>query len=177
MIRIALSLVCDLLQFMALACSTRASLAAENLFLRKQLAFYVERKAKPRRLNDSARIALVALARLIDWRQLLVVVRPETLVRWHRQGFRLFWRWQSRRPGRPRIPHELQELIAGHGAREPDLGEERIAAELLLKLSITISPRTVRRYIQRRAAVARSRRRGARFCEITRARCSRATAS
>jgi putative transposase len=83
---------------MALACSTRASLAAENLFLRKQLAFYVERKVKPRRLNDTARIALVVLARLIDWRQLLVVVRPETLVRWHGQGFRLFWRWQSRRP-------------------------------------------------------------------------------
>jgi putative transposase len=77
---------------MALACSTRASLAAENLFLRKQRAFYVERKAKPRRLNDTARIALVVLARLVDWRQLLVVVRPETLVRWHRQGFRLVWR-------------------------------------------------------------------------------------
>jgi putative transposase len=92
MIRTALLLVCDLLHFMALACSTRASLAAENLFLRKQRAFYVERKAKPRRLNDTARIALVVLARLVDWRQLLVVVRPETLVRWHRQGFRLVWR-------------------------------------------------------------------------------------
>jgi putative transposase len=107
MVRTALLLACDLLHLMALACSTRASRAAENLFLRKQLAFYVERKAKPRRLNDTARIALVVLARFIDWRPLLVVVRPETLVRWHRQGFRLFWRWQSRRPGRPCSGKEL----------------------------------------------------------------------
>jgi len=55
MIRTAVLLVRDLLHFVGLACSTRASLAAENLFLRKQLAFYVERKAKPRRLNNAAR--------------------------------------------------------------------------------------------------------------------------
>jgi putative transposase len=108
MIRTALLLVRDLLHFVALASSSPTSLAAENLFLRKQLAFSVERKVKPRRLNDAARIALVVLARVIDWRQLLLVVRPETLVRWHRQGFRLFWRWKSRRPGRPRIPLYLQ---------------------------------------------------------------------
>jgi putative transposase len=82
----ALLLVRDLLPFVGLACSSQTSLAAENLFLRKQLAFYVERKVKPRRLNHAARIALVVLARLVDWRQLLVVVQPQTLVRWHRQG-------------------------------------------------------------------------------------------
>jgi hypothetical protein len=60
--------------------------------LPRRLAFYVERKAKPRRLNDATHIALTLLAGLIDWRPLLVVVRPETLVRWQRQGFRLFWR-------------------------------------------------------------------------------------
>lgn len=112
MIGNALFLVRDLLQFVALGCTTHNRLAAENLFLRKQLAFFVERKVKPRRLNDAARITLVVLARSIDWRQLLVVVRPETLVRWHRQGFRLFWYWKSRRPGRPRIPVYLQHLIA-----------------------------------------------------------------
>ena len=112
MIRTALLLVRDLLHFVALTWSSHATLAAENLFLRKQLAFYVERKVKPRRLNDAARIALVMLARCIDWRRLLVVVRPETLVRWHRQGFRLFWRWKSRRPGRRRIPRYPQDLIA-----------------------------------------------------------------
>jgi putative transposase len=82
----ALLLVRDLLQFVALACTTRNRLAAENLFLRKQPALFVERKVKPRCLNDAARITLVVVARLIDWRQLLVVVRPETLVRWHREG-------------------------------------------------------------------------------------------
>ena len=112
MIRTALLLVRDVLHFVALTCSSRNRLAAENLFLRKQLAFYVERTVKPRRLNDAARIALVVLARVIGWRQLLVVVLPDTLMRWHRRGFRLFWRWKSLRPGRPRIPVPLQNLIA-----------------------------------------------------------------
>jgi putative transposase len=91
-----------------LALAVARATARRAFPLRKQLAFSVERKVKPRRLNDAARIALVVLARVIDWRQLLLVVRPETLVRWHRQGFRLFWRWKSRRPGRPRIPLYLQ---------------------------------------------------------------------
>jgi hypothetical protein len=63
-----------------LACSSRTSLAAENLFRRKQLVFYMERRVKPQRLNNAARVTLVLLAWLLDWRQLLVVVRPETLV-------------------------------------------------------------------------------------------------
>jgi putative transposase len=103
MTRTALLLVRDLLHLVVLTCTSHTSLAAENLFLRKQLAFYVERNIRPRRLDNAARVALVVLARVIDWRQLLTVVQPETLVRWHRQGFRLFWRWKSRRPGRPRI--------------------------------------------------------------------------
>jgi putative transposase len=149
MIRTAFVLVRDLLHFVALFCSTHTSLAAENLFLRKQLAFYIERNAKPRRLNNAGRIALVLLARLIDWRPLLVVVRPETFVRWHRQGFRLFWRWKSQRPGRPRIPRHLQDLIADIARANRTWGEERIACELLLKLGIAVSPRTVRRYMRR----------------------------
>jgi putative transposase len=115
----------------------------------KQLALYIERKAKPRRLNGAGRITLVLLARLIDWRRLLVIVRPESLVRWHRQGFRLFWRWKSHRPGHPRIPRSLQDLIADMACANQTWGEERIAAELLLKLGIAVSPRTVRRYMRR----------------------------
>jgi putative transposase len=149
MIRTALLLVRDLLHFVALTCSSHNRLAVENLFLRKQLAFYVERKVKPRRLSDAARIALVVLARAIAWRQLLVVVRPDTFVRWHRQGFRLFWRWKSRRPGRPRIPVSLQDVIAEMARANRTWGEERIAAELLLKLGVAVSPRTVRRYMHR----------------------------
>jgi hypothetical protein len=94
MIRTALLLVLDLLNLVALTCSSHNRLAAENLFVRKPLAFYVERKVKPRRLNDAARIELVVLARPIDWQPLLFIVRPDRLVRWHRQGFRLFWRQQ-----------------------------------------------------------------------------------
>jgi putative transposase len=149
MIRTLLLLVRDLLHFLALIFSSHNSLAAENLFLRKQLAFYLERKVKPRCLDDATRITLVVLARLIDWRQLLTVVRPATLVRWHHQGFRLFWRWKSRRRGRPRIPQYLQDLIADIARANHTWGEERITAELLLKLGVSVSPRTVRCYMQR----------------------------
>ena len=131
-----------------LVCCSHKRLAAENLFLRKQLAFYVERKVKPRRLNDAARIARVLLAPVIDWQQLLVVVLPATLVRWHRQPFRLFWRWKSRRRGRPRIPVHLQDVIADMARANHTWGEERIAAELLLKLGVAVSPRTGRRYMR-----------------------------
>jgi putative transposase len=72
------------------AMRSRAQLAAENLFLRKQLALYEERKVKARRADDATRIILAGLSRFLGWRQLLVIVKPETLIRWHRHGFRLF---------------------------------------------------------------------------------------
>ena len=90
---------------------SRAHLAAENLFLRNQLALYLERQAKPRRADDATRLTLVALSRFLEWRQLLTVVKPETLIRWHRKAFRLWWRWKSRTPGRPPIPANVQQLI------------------------------------------------------------------
>ena len=129
---------------------SRAQLAAENLFLRKQLALYQERRVKPRRADDATRIILAGLSRLLEWRQLLVIVKPETLIRWHRKGFRLFWRWKSRAPGRPAIPANVQRLIATMAAANRTWGEERIAAELLVKLGIRVSPRTVRRYMPSR---------------------------
>jgi putative transposase len=106
MIRTALLLVRDLLHFAMLACSSRTTLAAEKLFLRKQLAFDIDRKVNPRRLSNAVRIALVVR------RQLLVVVQPETLVRWNRRGFRPFWKWKSRRPGRPPTQAGLRDAIA-----------------------------------------------------------------
>lgn len=81
------------------------------------------------------------------WKDALVIVRPETLIRWHRKGFRLIWRWKSNRRGRPRLPMELQRLIMQMAERNVPWGEERIAAELLLKLGVRVSPRTVRRYM------------------------------
>jgi putative transposase len=146
---IVLTLLGDLLQWLARGMCSHTRLAAENLFLRKQLAFYVERRIRPRRLDDATRLTLIVLARFIEWRGVLTVVQPETLLRWHRQGFRLFWRWKSRRRGRPPIPEHLQALIAEMARANRTWGEERIAAELLLKLGISVSPRTVRRYIKR----------------------------
>jgi hypothetical protein len=100
----------NLAAFFRLLMRSRASLAAENLFLRKQLAMFQEREAKPRRPVTPIRIMLTLLSKFFNWRDALVVVQPQTLIRWHRQGFRLFWRWKSR-PGRPPIPVELRQLI------------------------------------------------------------------
>jgi transposase InsO family protein len=137
----------DVLRFVSSTLRPHAQLAAENLFLRKQLALYLERKVKPRRADDATRITLVALSKLIDWRRLLTVVKPDTLIRWHRKGFRVFWRWKSVPCGRPRLPADLRRLIADIAAANRTWGEERIASELLVKLGIRVSPRTVRRYM------------------------------
>jgi putative transposase len=134
-------------RFIALSARSNAALRAENLFLRKQLALYLERKTKPRRADDATRLALALLSKLFAWRDALVVVKPETVIGWHRKGFQLLWRWKSKPRGRPRIPADLRKLIANMAESNPTWGEERIAGELLLKLGIRISPRTVRRYI------------------------------
>jgi hypothetical protein len=76
----------DLGRLVLLAARPRCALAAENLFLRKPLAFFQERKTKPRRADDSARWLMAVLTRLFDWRDALVIVKPETLIRWHRKG-------------------------------------------------------------------------------------------
>ncbi len=141
-------LVVHVLRFLSIGFRSRSRLAAENLFLRKQLALYAERGVRPRRADDATRVILVVLARLIDWRAALTIVKPETLMRWHRKGFRLFWRWKSRMRGRPPLPVDVQRLIATMARANATWGEERIAAELQLKLGIRVSPRTVRRYMR-----------------------------
>jgi len=149
-VHVALALALDLVRFVALAFRSHGSLAAENLFLRKQLAYYLERQVKPRRADTPTRLTLVLLGRFVDWQLLLTLVQPDTFLRWHRRGYRLFWRWKSRARGRPPIPVDLQRLIASMAIANRTWGEERIAAELRLKLGITVSPRTVRRYMPRR---------------------------
>ncbi len=146
--RIAAAVGVDLARCVATSLRSRAALAAENLFLRKQLALYRERQVKPRRPSAPLRLALVLLARCFAWRGALTIVQPATLLRWHREAFRLLWHWRSR-PGRPRLPVELQRLIARMARDNPTWGEERIAAELFLKLGIRVSSRTVRRYMAR----------------------------
>src|SRR6266511_60530 len=144
-----LTLVVDVVRFFRLCLRPRAALAAENLFLRKQLAMYQERQVKPQRATHAIRIAMVWLAHWFDWRHALAVIKPETFIRWHRQGFRWFWRWKSA-PGRPPIPAELQALIRQMARDNPSWGQERIANELLLKLGLRVSPRTVCKYMPKR---------------------------
>ena len=134
-------------RFLSLSFRSNAALRAENLFLRRQLALYAERRVKARRANDGTRLAMVLLSRFFAWKDALTIVKPATLVSWHRKGFRFFWRWQSKMRGRPRLPMELRRLIVQIAERNVTWGEERIAAELLLKLGVRVSPRTVRRYM------------------------------
>jgi putative transposase len=146
--RTLLTLLYDGVRFLGLCLCPSPTLAAENLFLRKQLAMYQERHVKPRRTTSATRIVLAWLSRWFDWQQALAVVQPTTFLHWHRQAFRLFWRWKSR-PGRPPILTELQALIRQIARDNPTWGQERIANELLLKLSLCVSPRTVRKYMPR----------------------------
>jgi putative transposase len=131
------------------ALRSRTELIAENLFLRRQLALYLERKVRRRRPQPATKLALVFLSRLFSWRDALAIVKPDTLVRWHRAGFRLFWRWKSRRTGRPPLPPGLRKLIRTMAEENPSWGEERIANELLLKLGIRVDPRTVGKYVRK----------------------------
>jgi transposase InsO family protein len=127
-----------------------AAREAELLFLRHQLALYRERRVPRRRLRPGDRLLLSLLGRLFNWREALLVVRPETFIRWHRRGFKLFWRWTCSRGGRPPLPEALRALIAEMSHDNPSWGEERIASELRLKLGLRVSPRTVARYVPKR---------------------------
>jgi putative transposase len=122
---------------------------AENLLLRHQLAVLT----RPTRTRPRARLRtwdklLWVLARrwCAGWREHLAIVTPDTVVRWHRQGWRWFWHWKSRsRGGRPQLSLELRELIVTMSRENPLWGSERIRGELL-KLGIVVSNRSIRRY-------------------------------
>jgi hypothetical protein len=143
------TLLLDATRFLRCCLRSPAALAAENLFLRKQLALYQERHVKPRHATDTIRVALVWLSQWFDWPQALTVVQPETFSRWRGQRLRLFWRGPLC-PGRPPIPVELQALIRQMVRDNLTWGQRRIANELQLKLGLQVSPRTVRRYMSTR---------------------------
>jgi putative transposase len=149
LVRIAACLIGDAVRWVVLLFRANEAVQAENLFLRRQLALYIERGVQPRRIDAASRVSLALWAKLFDWRGALVVVQPATMIRWHRAGWRLLWRMKSR-PGRPPIPKELRALIRRMANENRLWGEERIANELLLKLGIRISPRTVRKYMPKR---------------------------
>ena len=128
---------------------THRELALENLALRQQLAVWKAREPRPR-LTEMDRIFWVLLSRLwTGWRQSLQLVRPATVVGWHRQGFRRYWAWKSRRrSGRPVISTELRDLIRRMSYANPLWGAPRIHGELL-KLGVTVSQATVSKYMVR----------------------------
>ncbi|HEX2514434.1 MAG TPA: integrase, partial [Chloroflexota bacterium] len=124
----------------------RRALVAENLVLRQQLLVAVHAHPPPR-LRRRDRVFWVVARRLCaDWRRHLVLVRPETVLRWHRQGWRLYWWWRSGRPaGRPRVPPEVRALIRRLSEENRLWGTERIRGELR-KLGIAVSNGSIRRY-------------------------------
>lgn len=129
---------------------SRAALQAEVLALRHQL-LVLERSRCPRLyLHAADRLLWVGLARLwAEWRTALVIVKPETVVTWHRKGFRLWWTWTSRRrTGRPPVPQAVRDLIRTMSQATPRWGAPRIHGELL-KLGIDVSQTTVAAYMIR----------------------------
>src|ERR1700693_4179349 len=111
----------DGLRFLRQMACSHSALAAENLFLRKQLAFYQEHKIRPRPLSNAARFSRLLGSRLFDWRAALTIVKPDTFLRWQREAYKRFWKWKSR-AGRPRLPENIRRLIVGMVKENPTWG-------------------------------------------------------
>src|SRR5690242_10862706 len=105
------TIVSDGLSFFAGLWRRHTALAAENLFLRKQLTLFREREKKAMRTTPADRFVFSKLARWFDWRSALMIVKPATLIGWHRNAFRLFWGWKSKPVGRLRGTVEVRDLI------------------------------------------------------------------
>jgi len=145
------SVLLPVLFFLRDSLRTRAALQAEVLALRHQLLVLQRRHQKQRlRLSTADRLLWVCLARIWPgWREALRIVKPETVVAWHRKGFQLYWSWKSRiRQGRPSISTEVRELIRRMSAANPSWGAPRIHGELG-KLGIVVSQTTVAKYMVR----------------------------
>ena len=129
---------------------SRRELALENLALRQQLAI-LHRKTKRPRLTQADRAFWVALCgRWPNWQNALLIVKPETVIGWHRKGFKLYWTWKSRkRTGRPSIDAEIRTLIRRMARENPTWGAPRIHGELLM-LGFEVGEATVSRYMPRR---------------------------
>ena len=130
---------------------TRAALQAEILALRHQL-LVLQRSSRGHklRLSSADRVLWVWLSHLwTEWRSALIVVKPGTVIGWHRQGFRLYWRWKSRHgEGRPLVSSEIRDLIRRMSLANPHWGAPRIHGELM-KLGIHVSQATVAKYMVR----------------------------
>src|SRR6266568_4549831 len=130
---------------------SRASLGLENLALRHQIGVLHRSAGKRPKLTSGDRLLWICLSRLWrDWRSALAIVKPETVVAWHRAAFRLFWTWkvQHGKPGRPAISREVRDLIRQMCRENPGWGAPRIHGELL-KLGIDIGESSVSKYMVR----------------------------
>ena len=129
---------------------SRAALQLENLALRHQIGVLQRSVRKRPKLTPGDRLLWVWLSRIWrDWRSALAIVKPETVVAWHRAGFRLFWTWKVRhvgQPGRPTVPREIRDLIRKMCRENPGWGAPRIHGELL-KLGIDVGESSVSKYM------------------------------
>jgi hypothetical protein len=146
-----MALVLALLGALRAALRSRTDLTLENLALRQQLVLLRRRSKRPqfRRLD---RVFWMWLSSHWDgWREGPQLVRPETVIRWHRQGFRAFWTWRSRRgrTGRPSVSSEIAQLVRTMALANPLWGAPRIHGELP-RLGLELSQRTVARLMPRR---------------------------
>lgn len=122
---------------------SKAELIAENAILRQQL-IVLNRQVKQPRFKPLDRFLMVILASwVVSWKQALLIVKPDTLIRWHRQGFRLLWKIKSKpRGAKPKLTEETITLIKQMAAENRLWGAERIQGELL-KLNIKVAKRTI----------------------------------
>jgi putative transposase len=128
----------------------RASLVAENLALRQQLAVLLHRNPRPR-LRPIDRTFWALLSRTWSrWADVLAIVKPATVVDWHRRGFARFWAYKSRRTGRPALAAEIIELIERMTMENPTWSRRRIAMELA-KLGHVVSKDSVAKYMPKRS--------------------------
>ncbi|HEX9867221.1 MAG TPA: integrase core domain-containing protein [Candidatus Tectomicrobia bacterium] len=129
----------------------KALLVAENLCLRQQLLVLQRRHPRPRLAHADRRFWIIACRWFSDWRKSLLVVKPETVLGWHRRGWRFYWHWRSQRKqkaGRQRIPLELRALIRRMASANPLWGQRRLQTELA-RLGFRVSVRTVAKYMRR----------------------------
>jgi hypothetical protein len=136
------------LQFLVSLIRTRRDLAFENLLLRQQLAVLKEKGTRPQ-LSKSDRSFWLLISRIWPrWRDVLLIVRPETVIKWHREGFRRHWTAKCRKRGRPPIDPQIRVLIRRMCEANPLWGAPRIHGELL-KLGINVSEAVVSKYMIR----------------------------
>ena len=146
-----IALISLVLGILASPFKSKGQLAAENMVLRQQV-MVLRRQARGRvHLTNLDRLFLVQLYRWFpSILRVLAIVQPETVIRWHRAGFRCYWRWKSRpRGGRPQISGELRALIRQMSIKNPLWGAPRIHGELL-KLGFEVAQSSVAKYMIKR---------------------------